>query len=225
MAKIDERYKRGKIYTIRCRYDYSLIYVGSTIDKLAKRIARHRNDKKCSLYQFVDDDWDNWYIELYEDFSCDNKEQLEKREGEIIREIATINKQIAGRTYKEYYQDNRDKILEQKKQYHQDNRDKILEKSKQYHQDNRDKRLEQNKQRYQDNRDKIAEKHKKYRQDNRDKIAEKMKQYRKDNRDKILEQNKQRYQEKCICDICGTEVSKYGLKRHQKTKKCINYNK
>ena len=115
MADIDERYKRGKVYTIRCRYDDSLIYVGSTIDKLAKRMAGHRLNEKCSLYKLVNGDWDNWYIELYEDFPCNNREQLEKREGEVQRQIATINNRIAGRTRKEYRKENRDKIVEYKK--------------------------------------------------------------------------------------------------------------
>ena len=30
MDKIDERYENGKIYTIRCRYDDDLIYVGTS---------------------------------------------------------------------------------------------------------------------------------------------------------------------------------------------------
>ena len=98
MANIDERYQRGKIYTIRCRCDDTLIYVGSTIDKLSKRMSNHRVSKECSLYKFVNGDWVNWYIELYEEYPCDNKEQLEKKEGEVQRQIATINKQIAGRT-------------------------------------------------------------------------------------------------------------------------------
>ena len=130
MADIDERYKRGKVYTIRCRYDDSLIYVGSTIDKLAKRMAGHRLNEKCSLYKLVNGDWDNWYIELYEDFPCNNREQLEKREGEVQRQIATINNRIAGRTRKEYRKENRDKLMEQCKQYYQDNKDKLLEKAK-----------------------------------------------------------------------------------------------
>ena len=161
MAEIDERYKRGKIYTIRCRDDDSLVYVGSTIQPLAKRIGGHRKDKECSLYQFVDGDWSNWYIELYEEFPCDNKEQLEKKEGEVIREIATINKYIAGRDLKQYFQDNHDELLEKRKQYQQNNRDKIAEQMKQYRQNNRDNILEQKKQYYQENREKIAEKKKK----------------------------------------------------------------
>jgi len=138
MENIDIRYKRGKIYTVRCRYDDSLIYIGSTIQPLSVRMCGHRRDKFCSLYQYVNGDWGNWYIELYEDFACNNKQLLEKREGEIQRQIGSINKQIAGRTYKEWYKDNRDKCLEYKKQHYQDNRDKCLEYNKQYKQDNRD---------------------------------------------------------------------------------------
>ena len=63
----DNKYKKGKIYTIRFYDNNILIYVGSTIQ---------------SLYKDIDD----WYIELYENFPCDNKEQLNKREGELIRE-------------------------------------------------------------------------------------------------------------------------------------------
>ena len=40
----------------------------------------------------------DWYIEFYEDFPTERKEQLNKREGVIIREIGTLNKNIAGRT-------------------------------------------------------------------------------------------------------------------------------
>ena len=46
MTSIDERYKRGKIYTIRCKYDDSLIYVGSTIQPLSVRMGAHRSIKE-----------------------------------------------------------------------------------------------------------------------------------------------------------------------------------
>ena len=38
---------------------------------------------------------------LFEDFQTERREQLNKREGEIIREIGTLNKNIAGRTNRE----------------------------------------------------------------------------------------------------------------------------
>ena len=56
----EERYKNGKIYTIRCRTDDSLIYVGSSCLSLCKRWYQHKIDcfneknqvtKKCCIKQ------------------------------------------------------------------------------------------------------------------------------------------------------------------------------
>ena len=44
--------------------------------------------------------------------------------------------------YKQYYQDNKEKIVEQHKQYRETNKEKITEYHKQYYQDNREKQLE-----------------------------------------------------------------------------------
>jgi hypothetical protein len=82
-------YSKGKIYTIRCRNDTTLIYVGSTIQPLAKRWGQHKaqclKTPNYILYQAIDNDWDNWYIELYELYPCNCKEELLKKEGEMIR--------------------------------------------------------------------------------------------------------------------------------------------
>ena len=88
---------------------------------------------------------------------------------------------------KQYYEDNKDKILEQCKQYREKNREKI----KQYYKENKDKIAEQQKQYYKENKDKIAERHKQWCDENKDKILKKSKQYYKENKDKVLEQCKQ----------------------------------
>ena len=129
---MDKRYENGKIYTIRCRYDDTLIYVGSTIEKyLSSRMSKHRYSKSCEVCKYINDDWGNWYIELYENYPCKSKQELEKREGEIIRLIGNINKRIAGRTNKEYIEDNKEKHTEYckkySKEYYKNNRDKVLE--------------------------------------------------------------------------------------------------
>ena len=142
MEKIDLRYQRGKIYTIRCYDDDKLIYVGSTIQPLSVRIAKHRYDKTCSLYKYVNGNWKNWYIELYEEYPCNNKELLEKREGEITRLIGNINKRIEGRTQKEYNEVNKEKILKKQKEYRDDNKEKMKEYQKQYREDNKEKLAE-----------------------------------------------------------------------------------
>ena len=142
---VDKRYENGKIYVVRCKYNPNLIYVGSTITTLGQRFTNHKISKKCSLYKYVNGDWDNWFIELYENYPCKNKYQLRRREGELIRQIATINKVIPGRNVKEWYKDNREVCLENMKQHYQNNREVRLEYQKQYHQNNHEMIVEQRK--------------------------------------------------------------------------------
>jgi hypothetical protein len=107
-------YKQARIYTVRCRRNHTWIYVGSTTRPLSRRFAAHKTQKTCALYKFIHEhcggDWSDWYIELYEQNGYDNKEQLTKREGEVMREISTINRNIAGRTIQQYRIDNKDKF-------------------------------------------------------------------------------------------------------------------
>ena len=188
-------YSKGKIYTIRNRNDDTKIYVGSTIQPLAVRFAGHKRDSKTErcktfkLYIEVNNDWDNWYIELYENKSCNNKEELCKREGEIIREIGTLNSRIAGRDDKQYYIENADKI----KQYYFEKAELFLEKNKQYYIENAEKLREYKRQYYIDNADKIKNQIKQYRVRNSEKIKELNQQYYIEKSDKIKEQKKQYY--------------------------------
>jgi hypothetical protein len=215
MGEVDERYKRGMVYTIRNINDETMIYVGSTINNLSKRLSRHKshckNGKSCSLYDCIDNnDWTNWYIELYENYPCNNKKELNRREGQVIREIGSINKNVSGRTRREWVEDNVHKVKEQMKNW-------------------RVKNPDNNKEWYKNNEDKIKENHKKYREENADKIKEwyeknadrikeQKKQYYKDNVDKINEKN----YEKICCSICGAFSTKNHLPRHQKSKKCMS---
>ena len=108
------KYHNGKIYTIRCRDDDTLIYVGSSCLPLHKRFYQHKQKmkqekyKNAVVYKKMNElGVDKFYIELYELFKCDIKEELTKREGEVIRQISTLNKRIEGRTQKEYDKERR----------------------------------------------------------------------------------------------------------------------
>lgn len=141
------KYSDASIYTIRCRADDSLIYVGSTISPIHKRLSAHKsnckNGRSGSLYKhIVDNDWSNWYLELYERYPCNDRAELCKREGEVIREIGTINKHIAGRNAKQYHTDNHEKRIAQMKDYNTTNREKLREQMKTYYYTNREKRIE-----------------------------------------------------------------------------------
>ena len=181
-------YSKGKIYTIRFINDSNIIYIGSTCQPLAKRFGGHKRDLRCSLYKYIQDvyynDWSKCYIELYEDFKADNKEHLNKREGEIIRDFMNndryivINRCIAGRTDKEYKKDNKEKI----KQYYETNKEDILNNAKKYYETNKDKKKEYR----QANKDKI----KQYYEANKDKIKE----YEQNNKDKRNKKKRERYE-------------------------------
>jgi len=167
-------YQLGKIYTIRCRADDTLIYVGSTTQPLYKRFHSHKRDseeercKNMLLYQKINGDWDNWYIELYENCPCNTREELLKREGEVIRKIGNINIRIAGRNkqeyMKEYYENNKAKKNEYQKEYNENNKARIAEYKEK-------------------NKTRLAECKNKY-----------MKEYYEKNKARIAENNKARYE-------------------------------
>ncbi len=132
----------GKIYTIRNRNDETLIYVGSTVQPLYKRLSQHKTRSKNSKYENIllyikinETDINDFYIELYEDFNYERKEQLLQREGQIIKEIGTLNKNIPitpeerERYHEEYYLNNKDNY----KEYYLNNKDKKKEYQKEYY--------------------------------------------------------------------------------------------
>jgi len=221
MDTIDERYKRGKIYIVKCKYDDNLIYVGSTIRKLNRRFADHRCNKDCSLYQYVNGDWDNFYIELYEECPCNNKKELFKREGEVIRLIGTINYRIAGRNGKEYYEDNKEILAEKAKEWREDNKEILAEKKKIYRENNKEKLAEKYKEWYEDNREIISGKVKIYYENNKERKIQYQRIYREANIEKI----KQFKNENVKCDNCGDYITRCNLKRHKKSKKCQEHKK
>ena len=103
------------------------------IFKTLYRNYRKTKSGKCNVQDYINKnnlDWNDWYIELYEIFACKNKEELQKREGEVIREIGTLNKRIAGRSRQEWKKDNRDILLEKGRNYYHNNKERYLEKVK-----------------------------------------------------------------------------------------------
>ncbi len=166
-------YSKAKLYTIRCKTDTSLIYVGSTVQSLSQRLASHRRDSKkypnYKLYQNVGDNWDDWYVELYENYPCENKEQLLKKEGEIIRQMGNLNKIISGRSKEEYRMEHKEEKKEYDRVFREENAEKIAERAKIY---------------CKENAEKIKARHKIYNEMNK----EKRKQYYQDRKKKALEE-------------------------------------
>jgi hypothetical protein len=187
-------YSKGKIYKILNTIDDE-IYVGSTIETLSVRMAKHRSTMKrkphYKLYTHMNElGVENFYIELIENCPCNDVYELRAREGHFIRKIGTLNKQIAGRTDKEY-------MNQYNKEYKEKHKEALKEYCKKYNEDNKEH---------------IKEVKKKYREEHKVEIQEKKKAY--------YEKNKEYNNEKITCNICGCQLIRQNMARHQKTNKC-----
>jgi hypothetical protein len=105
-------YQDGRIYSIRSYLRPDLVYIGATCRILSERHSEHKRNIKCSskIITLLGDS----YIELIENFPCNSKEELRKREGEFIRIMDCVNKNIAGRTPSEWENDRRHRIRNQR---------------------------------------------------------------------------------------------------------------
>ena len=196
------RYENGKIYKI-VDNGYNKCYIGSTCESLSQRMARHRhqynsylkgNHGKTRSFQLFDEyNIDNCKIELIENYPCENKEELRRREGHFIQTIDCVNKHIAGRTKEEWREESKEQIRETHRIYWENNKDYFKKKREENHEFYKD----YNKQWKAEHKEYVADYNKKWNEENREKRAE-----------------------KATCEICGTVVRKYDIKRHQLTIKC-----
>jgi hypothetical protein len=184
-------YSKGQIYTIRFFDNDKLIYIGSTTQNLAVRFGGHKRDDTTSLFQYIQENYNGdfkcCYVELLEKCECNNKQELNKREGEIIRKYKedtyyiVINMRIAGRIYKEWYEDNKETLLLNNKYYYQENKEKIAKKAIEYKERNKET---------------ISKYQKEYREANKDYAKEYQKEYQEKHRELLAQKAKERYEKK-----------------------------
>lgn len=195
-------YQDGKIYKITGTTDEEeeLIYIGSTTQKLCRRLVTHKSkmkqNKNYSSQQVVI--CSNCLITLIELFPCNSKEELLMRERYYYDLYDCVNKMkpilLEGEKkeiLKQWRIENADYLKEYDKQKYIENADYYKEYNKQFRIENPNYLKEYNKQYYNKNTCKEKERNKQYRIENLDKIKEYKKQYRIENLDKIKEQEKQ----------------------------------
>ena len=118
-------YSKTKIYKIESHLG-DKIYIGSTAKLyLSQRFQQHKSSYKSwkegkthkitSYDLFEEYGPENCQIVLIEEYSCNSKDAKNAKEAQYIRSLDCVNKVIPTRTNKEYKQDNREKILEQRK--------------------------------------------------------------------------------------------------------------
>ena len=191
-------YQKGQIYKLWSpQGEEDEIYFGSTTDKLYKRKASHKTKyNKCQS---------KILIELLEDYPCNSRAELEKKEGEYIRNNKCLNKVIPDRTIKEWRDDNKESIKENMKEYCKINKEALAEQKKEYRENNKEQ---------------IAEYTKKYYENNKEHALNYQKNYKENNKEQLKEWRDNNVKQKMNCE-CDCIITKFNLKRHQQSPKHI----
>lgn len=216
----------GKIYKISSIHTVD-IYIGSTNKEfLYDRLSGHTYAyKKYLLNEFpYMTSFDiikmgDYSISLIENFKAENREELYNREAYYIQTLPNvINKYIPGRTYKEWKEENKEKLKLYAKEYREKNKEKIAETQKIYYANNQDKIKEYR----ENNKDKIAERKKNYYEKNKEQIKEGHDAWKANNKEHIAKYKRDRAEIKIVC-CCSSIISIDEKTRHEKTKKHTKY--
>ena len=87
-------YQNSKVYSIRSLSRPDLIYIGSTTQTLSKRMGEHRTPSSNCVSKEIIAIGDA-YIELIENYPCNDKNQLLARENSYMRGLDCLNKRLA----------------------------------------------------------------------------------------------------------------------------------
>ena len=222
-------YSKTLIYKIVCNdLNITECYVGHTTNfikrkNLHKSDCTNNNSKSYNLkiYQFIraNSGWDNFSMLEIEKYPCNDINEATARERHWYEQLnAILNTQIPSRTkreyIKEYYETNKEQILEKAKEYRETNKEQILE----YRETNKQHFVEYQKEYYETNKEQFLEKAKEYYETNKKQILQQKKEYRETNREQINEKQKQKFD----CECGGKYILCHKL-RHLNTQKHNNY--
>ena len=117
-------YQKGKIYKLWSP-SKNLVYYGSTTKSISQRLTQHKKNCKCynnnnikgycTSYLIID--CEDFKIELVEEYPCNNKNELLIKEGEYIKNNKCVNKVVAGRTSKQWCNEDKETKEQNEKIY------------------------------------------------------------------------------------------------------------
>ncbi len=180
-------YSLGKIYKVTCSQT-NRIYIGSTTQKLDRRLARHKNKKynQCITNDFIDPT-----IELIKSFPCETRNELlweERRvqeENECINYRKPITTKEEHKEVRNHWSDaNREHIRKRERKYYDANRERINMKRKTTRDANKEKINATKREWYNANKEELSAKRKKKYHANKDEINAKRRE-----KDKQKKQN------------------------------------
>jgi hypothetical protein len=141
MHENESKCNTGFIYTIKCKDDEKLIYVGSTIN-IKRRWHEHKQAatqskfKHYLLYNKMSEiGHDRFYIEIYETVIFSFRSELFKRENEIIKLLGTLNTNVLTEFTKQKEQEKNKQSKEKIKEELKEELKKKQEENRQSNQD------------------------------------------------------------------------------------------
>tara|TARA_Y100000780_G_C13571941_1_gene373298 strand:- start:63 stop:626 length:564 start_codon:yes stop_codon:yes gene_type:complete len=185
------------------------------------KFKHYNNGKHHYVTSFKKIELGDVEIELVKKCPCNDKEELRKIEGEFIRNNSCVNKVIAGRTKREYRQENAEKIKQQLKEIYEKNKEKYKENQNIYYELNKERILHGRRQYRSKNEELINNKQREYYEQNKERRRKDKREYYEKNKAKISETRSI----KITCPLCGTLVSKRNIARHKKSSNCQNSKK
>lgn len=229
-------YANGKIYKIVCNITGEQ-YIGATTQNLSQRLTGHvrrKNTDKCYKSKDIILRGD-YQIILIENYSCNSREELERKEREHIESNICVNKVIPTRTREEYFETNKEELLLRSKEWYETNKESHLLKGKEYRETHKEE-INLQKKEYRDNhkeeialgrkehyithKEAILLKNKEYRDTHKESIALskkewanahkealalKNKEYKNKNKDEINRKRRERYNKKKQEKMCVAE--------------------
>jgi vacuolar-type H+-ATPase subunit I/STV1 len=193
------------------------MYIGHTTN-FSNRKNSHKiccndiNNKNYNryVYQFIRDNggWDNWCMIQIEERNCKDKREAESVEHECIKKLsATLNtnKPYAmckenPKLYKQdWYEENKEQILQKAKENYEENKEQKLEYQKQYAEENKEQIKGYQEEYREKNKEKLSEQKKEYRAAHKEEAAETQKKWKEANKEKIKEQRAQIINCECGC--------------------------
>lgn len=186
MPKVPIDYTNTIIYKIVCN-DLNIkdLYIGHTTQFIKRRYlhkysCNNENSKRYGLkvYSTIRENggWDNWSMIEVEKYNCNDSNEATARERYWYESLQSkLNMICPKRSKKEYYENNKEKILKRRnkdnsnKDYYETNKDKILKRNKENYENNKDTILKRKKENYENNKEKILKRKKENYENNKNK--------------------------------------------------------
>jgi len=204
--KVQESKQRvGYVYKAYHSSDPNKIYVGSTTQPIANRLAQHKifakrkRDVKCKWFEYLrNKDYTGFLVEQLERVTFTHTMELRVRENDWITRLKPQLNTLAAHVSAEEYK-------QQKRVYKQNHKQQIKE---------------YDKARYEANKPAILEQMRSYKQRNKDTLAQKRKLKYEANKQVLIQKSRREYAEnktKYTCLSCDYTSNKFNYNKHLAT--------